>query len=221
MYHRCHICASLKINQVSATSNTTIMHFSLVFLPHKLDPTRPRGLGHVSEPGGLISRSNHHCSHLIKGHVLDVMYVCVFSHMNGEIDPLHTRLYLTFYTFFFYPTDVGLFLQNFSPAQCRLVSFYSILTPTQFKETLSWDFNRHVIPCGFSFIQLRFAAWQKCAMARSFLHRSRAALGHRDLVSWRCSYNPQLVGFPKHDILHVCTCIKDRAATISDFFDLK
>lgn len=33
------------------------------------------------------------------------------------------------------------------------------------------------------------------------------------------AYNPQLVGFPKQDILHVCTSIKDRAATISDFFD--
>lgn len=129
MYHRCHICASLKINQVSATSNTTIIHFSLVFLPHKLDPTRPRGLGHVSEPGGLISRSNHHCSHLIKGHVLDVMYVCVFSHMNGEIDPLHTRLYLTFYTFFFIPQMSGFSYRTFHTHNAGLSLFIPFWRP--------------------------------------------------------------------------------------------
>lgn len=32
-------------------------------------------------------------------------------------------------------------------------------------------------------------------------------------TSCRCTYNPQLVGFPKHDTLHLCTSIKDRAAT--------
>lgn len=57
MYHRCHICASLKIDLVCAPSNMTILHFTSVVLPHKLDPTWPRGLGHVSESVRLMSNT--------------------------------------------------------------------------------------------------------------------------------------------------------------------
>lgn len=168
MYHWSHICASLKIDLCNIKYDN--FAFYICVSTTSAWPYLAQGSGtcfwigetYEQNPDG---RSNHDCYHLIKGHV------CVFSRMNGEIDPLHTRLYSTFSTISFKThRHVRLFLQNFSHAQCRLVSFYAILTltPTQFKETLehSWHFNRRVIPCSFSLIQL-CAVGQKCATARS------------------------------------------------------